>query len=50
MEIHAEPGPYERDIVQKDDDDDDDDDDDVAISIPNVLADVQLAKTVGKSI
>ena len=40
-------GPYE-DITKehKEDDDANDDNDNVAINAPNVLADVQLAKTV----
>ena len=48
MNVNAqELGPYDNEAVGQEDEDNDDDDD-VAINTPNVLADVQLAKTVGE--
>ena len=56
MEIHADDGGGGNDgdtnnsdgYGDSDNNGDDDDDDNVTISAPNILPDVQLAKTVGK--
>ena len=48
MNVDAqELGPYDDEAVGQEGEDDDDDDD-VAINTPNVLANAQLAKTVGE--
>ena len=48
MNVNAqELSPYNDEAVGQEGEDDDDDDD-IAINTPNVLANVQLAKTVGE--
>jgi hypothetical protein len=45
MEVHADDS---QEKAPNDEDDDGDDEDNVAISTPNVFADVKLAKTAGE--